>query len=427
MTAAPISRLKKTFFYIMMVVLTAAVCYIVLEFVFARFYYSDVYLVNDATYDPVLGWRLKSGSYLTKAPNTFKKHRIYINELGLRNGEITPQAAPGTKRIIILGDSFTYGKMTPTGRIFPVLLEEILSGGDRVSSRAPEDGSTTPSNAQGHAGRRRPAYEVVNAGIPGYGTAQELLFMRDLARNGVTGDIYVVAMFTNDIIDNLNMLYGTLAENEIQPGFAVDSTGALLLVHPPGKHYSKASRTMKLEGDALSRARLLVVLRLRVESFLQTKPRLVRFLTGFGLDVKFPSMPGILNGWYHDEVTGRGIPVVAAVLREIKHETQERGATLLVTLIPSQLQIYPDTYGAIIEQTFPGNRQVAEWLEDPLKPQRITAGICDELGIPFLDLQPVLAKKNYRNLFIPREGHLSERGHRIVAEALAGFILEYDK
>ncbi|MCK4236847.1 MAG: hypothetical protein KAX38_06985, partial [Candidatus Krumholzibacteria bacterium] len=119
--------MKKVIFYILMFGLTFALCFIVLEYAFARFYYSDVLLISDTTLDPVTGWILKPGTYRAKPANTFRKHRVYINEFGLRNRDITGINTEGIERIIILGDSFTYGKACREENTFPVKLGKILN------------------------------------------------------------------------------------------------------------------------------------------------------------------------------------------------------------------------------------------------------------------------------------------------------------
>jgi hypothetical protein len=64
-------------------------------------------------------------------------------------------------------------------------------------------------------------------------------------------------------------------------------------------------------------------------------------------------------------------------------------------------------------------------LADPRKPQRIIGSICEELGIPFIDLLPSLAVQEGRALYIPREGHLSEEGHALVASSLVTFLKDH--
>lgn len=394
--------MKRIFFYILMFTLTAAFCYAVLEFGFARFYYSNVYLVRDFDYDDEIGWCLKPGTYLIKPPNRFNKHTAYINRYGIRCSDITPEKQEGETRIVILGDSFTYGKVSNEEEIFSSRLEKLLNGGG--------------------GGRR---FDVLNAGVMGYGTAQEWLLMKRLAEKGIVGDVYVVMFFTNDILDNLRLRNPDLSVNKYQPGYALDGNGRLVLEHPP--YHQSVTGTDSASGNAQrpKRTNLLRILEIRIESFLQTKPEIIRALGKIGLDIDFPRLPGLLNAWYHDEVITRGVPLMKALLAEIRDEAERRDAVLLVGLIPSQVQIYSEVYGPMLEKTFTGNELVDRFMSDQQRPQRIMGSICDELGVPFLDLYPILRDNNDKSLYIPREGHFSSGGHEITARSLSTFIMDH--
>lgn len=392
-------KIKHASFYIVMVALTIGFCYLVLEFVVAKFYYSNVYLTTTVAFDERLGWHLRPGTFWTKAPNTFRKHCIYINKYNLRNRDIAEIAGPDTTRIIVLGDSFAFGKAVAEEQIFVRRLEAFLNE---------NSGGTT--------------YEVVNAGVPGYGSAQELLFMRDLAERGVRGDIYLLVMFTNDILDNLRRFYATLEENIPQPGFVLTNGDSLVLKYLPQKKYLSDDQDIPEPTRTLGRTKIGAVLKTRLESFLQTKPRLLGTLNRLGIKVEFPRVPGLMNAWYRDEILETGIPLTKRIIEEIQTEAERLDAKLLVSFIPSQLQVYQRSYGPFLKNTFPDNKQVQEWLEDNTRPQRLIERMCRELDLPFLDLYPALTGNNSRSLYIPREGHLNERGHEIVARELVGFV-----
>ena len=146
-------KLKLIISYTLMITLTVSVSFLLLEFVLARFFYAGTGGVSSMEFDAVLGWRMVPGTYWSKPAHTFKKHRIYINSFGLRNEDMHPAKGEGSTRIIVLGDSFTYGKVIPEEFLFTTTVEKRLEKG------------------------RRGKYEVVNAGRPGYGNAAELLFM----------------------------------------------------------------------------------------------------------------------------------------------------------------------------------------------------------------------------------------------------------
>jgi lysophospholipase L1-like esterase len=101
--------------------------------------------------DEVLTWALKpswSGSETNGAA-------VRTNALGLRGPELA--ASPG-ERLLFLGDSVVYGHFLAEEQTIPRRLEALMR----------------------EAGK--PDVEVVNAGVPGYGTFQEELYYRERGR-----------------------------------------------------------------------------------------------------------------------------------------------------------------------------------------------------------------------------------------------------
>ncbi len=389
------SRLKLFSFYLIMIGMTALVCFIVLEYGLARFYEATESHLPLTTFDTNLGWRLNPGSYWVKPRHTFKKHEIAISTQGLRNGMVAPAAPRGSRRIVVLGDSFTFAMAMPHENTFPVLLQNTLKG---------KGGS----------------YEVINAGVYGYGTAQEMLFMKELARQGITGDVYILMVFVNDILDNLRLSeYGSSEKSPAPPGFALDSGGGLTLSHRPQKDYSPNLVSRR------PRFFIVDVLENGMRTFLQTKPWLVNILTSIGMTPTLPRTPGLISGWYADDVLKQGVPLMKALMKEIREEARRNHAQFLVSMIPSPLQVYPDVYSPILIRSFSGSEVIARYVDDPARPQKIVAQMCSDLEIPFLDLYPLLLQDNSEELFIPADGHFSREGHTVVSEHLSKFVIAH--
>jgi hypothetical protein len=124
--------------------------------------------------DPQLGQRL--------APNYdgwFAGVRVHINSLGFRDTrEYSLQKPPGTFRILVLGDSVTFGHGTLDDTTYPYLLEQRLK-------------------------QWRPGvnWQVWNLGVPGYNTRQELAYLERVGPR-YQPDLAVVGFFENDLADN---------------------------------------------------------------------------------------------------------------------------------------------------------------------------------------------------------------------------------
>jgi lysophospholipase L1-like esterase len=100
---------------------------------------------------------------------------VRTNTLGLRDHEITPEPAPGTLRVLALGDSQTFGNGLDLEETWPKQLERALPA--------------TPS--------RR--WEVVNAGVPGTDTWQHEIFLNRLL-DTTHPHAVVLALYVNDVV-----------------------------------------------------------------------------------------------------------------------------------------------------------------------------------------------------------------------------------
>jgi hypothetical protein len=111
------------------------------------------------------------------------------------------------------------------------------------------------------------------------------------------------------------------------------------------------------------------------------------------------------------------LPSFERALAEIQDAA---GAVPLVAmLIPDEFQGEDDLFAAIVARRGPGL--------DRDRPQRDAAAILAKLGIPALDLLPVLRAvrplaDGRRHLYHARDTHWNARGNRIAGEALARFL-----
>jgi hypothetical protein len=394
------TKLKHILANLLTLLVTLAICFFILEFGLARYFYTDVGVKSYKEFDPELGWINKTGDYSVKPVQSLFRNSFHINRYGLRNKEITPLTDNSFKRIVILGDSFAFANGIGNEDIFPTQLEVILN-------RELKD-----------------KYEVINAGVEGFGTVQEMLLMKRLAAQNIIGDSYVLMIFINDILDNLCLSYGDATENLIQPKYGVDNNNKLALQRAPQKILEESSNLISVRPEK-SNIILFDLLKIQLQSYLQTKPELVNILNKLGYNANFFRIPGLINGWYDKNVLNRGVPLLKHSIEEIKNEAEKRNAKLYISLIPSPVQVYANTYGPILEKNFPNDQFVKMWVEDKLVPQNVIKKMCEELRIPFLDLYPILLKSKDEELYIPNEGHFTKNGHRIVAEGLANFILSY--
>lgn len=131
-------------------------------------------------YDRQLGW-----SNIPGAEMSTRGQKLTINSKGLRDREYPYEKPEGTKRILVLGDSFTWGYGVADNEVFTELLEADLQG-------------------------RQPEFEVLNTGVLGWGTDQEYLY---LVHEGLkySPDYVILALYSvNDPRNNYYSMQGGL-------------------------------------------------------------------------------------------------------------------------------------------------------------------------------------------------------------------------
>jgi lysophospholipase L1-like esterase len=393
------ARLRIWTVRVVVVVLTLIATFAGLELLLDR-YYSAGQSQQMSRFDPVLGWTNVPGDYWNKPLRELHKTSIHINQLGFRTaGEERP--APAGSSVVVLGDSFVVARDSEYSESFPARLERLL-------------------NAHMSGG-----VEVLNAGVPGYGTGQELLLVRQLyERQKIKPNVFLLMFFTNDTLDNLCLSYGDLKFQPIRPCFTLDDDGKPVLTRLPENIPDYADDAIVATFQAPSASTTISIARDWTEEWIQTKPNLIKLFEMLGISPRVPRMPGLLNAWYPNRVVEKGVPLTAALIAQLASEIREHGGRLIVSMIPSPFQIYPETYVPLLQNSFPGDVNVDRFQSDIFRPQRLVRDMCLKAGVPFQDLEPILAHHRDTPLFTPRDGHLNHVGHKLVGEVLEPFVLE---
>ena len=125
--------------------------------------------------DAVLGQRLGAGY-----DGWFAGVPVTINDLGFRDPRNYSLAKPpGNFRIMVLGDSVTFGHGAVYETTYPYLLEQRLK-----------------------TWRADVNWQVWNLGVPGYNTADELAYLKEVG-DRYDPDMVVVGFFSNDLSSGL--------------------------------------------------------------------------------------------------------------------------------------------------------------------------------------------------------------------------------
>ncbi|MEZ2234064.1 SGNH/GDSL hydrolase family protein [Microcoleus sp.] len=266
---------------------------------------------NFHTADRDLGWKLKpgvSGEWKGEGASF-----VQVNSEGLRDREHTKAKPPNTLRVAVLGDSFTEAIHVPIEQTFWSKLERKLA------------------NCEAVKGRKK--VEVINFGVQGYGTAQELVMLRKKVWD-YSPDIVVLAFFIgNDVINNSPKL----EYDRYRPFFVYDASGKLVpdmsfrTLRPIDRNRYAVSAIDKLPAWLVNNSRILqVVKKVELE---RKKQQLSNDFTNLSTqNFKEPTDAAWQDAW----------KITEGLILTIRDEVVQKNADFLVVTIGDPAQVHPD-------------------------------------------------------------------------------------
>lgn len=305
---------------------------------------------------------------------------LQTNQIGFRGANLTINKPPHVRRVAVLGDSFTASMALPEHQTFCSQLQRLLN--------------------EGREDRRQ--WEVLNFGMHGSGTGQELALYRNLVKD-LDPDVVVVA-FGNatDVRDNSREL---TSNPIIQYDFGEDGR----LVQIPQSHG-----------------------RVRASNFLN---RISHFYTWQKMKSntikKLIQAQAAVECGRHlvyarrePEAFTRAWKLTAAILKAFRDECHEQGSQFFVVALPSAYQVYPEYFRTLA----PLDGDQVEL--DPTHPDNRLADICRELQIRFRTLTPAFIEQApsgshqlaSEQLFIGGVSHFNARGSEVAATELASLL-----
>ncbi len=377
--------------------------------------------------DPQTGWSLQPGA----SGRWFNPHHEYdvqitINSQGLRDVERPGYDKPaGVRRILLLGDSYVEGLRVPLEQTWGKVLEARL-------------------NADAPPGLR---YEVINAGVSGWGTDQQLLWFR---AEGVKyrPDLVVLAFFPGNDFQNVSEALEVANMGRIQKPFFYRADGELKLRYypfdpatiPPA---ASSSQSMGAHGRAPLRNALA-----GLRTWLSRHSAFYRFATPV-LDEAAPGLAlrlaqwGLMDAPNATATAAMGpdyVPVAYGIYRRplatewlaartlagdlveaLAREVAGQGGRLAIVAVPAPEQVYPERWERTLRRY--AAMQGGSW--DLEQPNRAAGEIAARAGVPFLDLLLAFrqaATATQQPLHLRVDGHWTPAGERLAAEATADFL-----
>lgn len=331
--------------------------------------------------DPLVGRRFEPGlNELVYNEEAGQPILLRTNQLGFRGDDYTPEKPPGVRRIAVLGDSYTAAMALPEDQTFCGQLQQMLNTEFSLNC----------------------TWQVMNFGIYGSGTGQELALYRHVVRK-LQPDIVIVA-FGNatDIRDNS----AELTSNPIIQ-YRLNDSGEL-------EKIPQSNDRIRLSNILNNASRFYSWQKMKVKSLKLLWQEKTDMQPGRGLVYAAEELPEYSRAW----------DLTSALFRVFRQECEADGCRLMVAAIPSAHQIHRDHF----EELKSAIQNEAKL--DPLHPDRRLETACRIHNIPFLSLTQNFRKvgwdRSYREeshqLFFGGTGHFNERGSRMAAEQMSKWL-----
>jgi lysophospholipase L1-like esterase len=302
---------------------------------------------------------------------------VRTNSLGMRGEEIPREKAPGTFRVVTIGDSATDGFFVDNEATWQYVLEERLKA------------------------RLKRSVEVVNCARGGATIDKELWLLRHQGLP-LHPDVVVLTFVTNDI-------EGILGKSLAQI-LAFDELGR------PERPWQAATRIL-ITRTAIGEGAFGAYMRIRSPKYRATRERVhqkrydeSRYVITGGTDYdknaahfleRYSWNDGLVLGDEFDERTTVALERYGQALAEFSALCRQHGARLVFVYFPAYPQIYGRSPSRRINTTL--------------------AGYCEKNGIGFVDLTDGFARVGRRAVFhlAPLDYHLNPAGNRLFAELVA--------
>ncbi len=313
---------------------------------------------------------------------------LRINSLGYRDREHALEKPVGTFRIAVLGDSLTEARQVPIEEAYWHHVGKELGACTALSGRQ---------------------IEVLNFGIGGYNTSQEVLTY-DLDARRFAPDLVLLGFFApNDVQDpdrarwRISSPSYRLVENKL----VLDKPAAppiwqrLLYI---GVHYS---RVLELINEVRRWWTWAIIKnRNRVDK------KAVQVEVGTSADIyRPPANPDMEASWQ----------LTAALLADLNDRVRNEGAQFMLATIPEAVQTHPNTaYREAIKAKL--------GVEDLRYPERRISDIGKSAGFPVITLvERMLPEAQQRHFHGFANtgfgyGHMNVTGHRVMGKILASEI-----
>ena len=338
-----------------------------------RFWFSALLEDPVARHNVVLGWDARPG-----ARAEVDGAEVEINDDGQRGPAVPLERGPGERRVLLLGDAFIEGAGVPEPDTLRAQLQRLM-----------------PASAQ-----------VLNAGVAGFSTDQELLLYRARGRR-LHPDVVVLGFVSDDVYGNTASRVGV----DRKPRFEIVDDRLRLLAFPldpepvfPHREHPRPHGGQPWRGS--------LGLRLISNYTLERWPRLHARLAALGL-VQPTGVPAELTVYGRREELDEPWTLTRTLLRRLKQEIEADGGALVVLYVPTAFEIDDRAWSDVRARYGMAERQ---WTRTEVA-DRLRV-VCDKVGLSLVDPTSALRRVQAREPAYGENGLWTAAGHEAAARAL---------
>ena len=335
---------------------------------------------------------------------------IRINSDGLRDREHAKAKSPNTLRLAVIGDSYP--------EALPVAIEETFWSvmANRLEQCDPVEGRKI---------------EVINFGVSGYGTAQELITLRERVW-AYSPDVVILAVTTNnDISDNLRQLkktdqvpYFSYRDGKLALDDSFKNTNAFRwrqsALNRLGRWIRDHSRVIQAINQGHHGFKIwLAARRSRNAGASSPAPAGDNQTNNAAAASEELGIDNVIYRRPADETWTDAWNVTEKLIAQMRDEVQGHGAKLVVLTLSNGIQVYPD----------PNVRQIfmkRVGIGDLFYPDNRLQEFAKRENIPIIKLAPEMqAYAEQNKVFLHGfgsnlgNGHWNQLGHRVAGEMIA--------
>jgi len=368
---------KKHILNILTFIATVLILFILLEFSL-RIFYPQILLKRDHIEASIpmfqkgenIPWQLKPLTE-TRQRDIFGEYDvpIRINNLGLRDKDYDEELNSDIKKILLLGDSMTFGYGVEQEQSYPKTLEKLL--GDY--------------------------YFVINSGVGGYSPDVEYIYLKEKGLK-LNPDVVILGLYVgNDITDLEFNNWIRLDEKDLPKKISSNQ----FYVDDQNRLRTKGDENVIKNNPFPILYGINVFLSYKSHAYIFFKERLKSLF--YKLTGQEESIQKTIYGNYYNKDLELSWKKVEAILVEMNLLVKEKDKYFVIILIPSRDQFQEEkdnTYNF----TNPNKRLMAFGKEN---------------NLIMIDLLPYFkGEDDPRDFYYKKDVHLNKEGHRFLAEKI---------